>query len=306
MKLKKILVNLFVALVFFLGLGFVLYPKLSDLWNSMHSSFAVAGYEEQLAKLDEGDMELLLQDAQKYNESLIRDRERWVITKEKRADYLAVMNCMDNGMMGYVEIPCIEVSLPIYHGTEDTFLQIGAGHVEGSSLPVGGESTHCVIAGHRGLPSAELFTRLDEVKEGDLFTIDSLGKKFTYEVDQIKVTDPEDFKYLAIEEGEDLCTLVTCTPYGINTSRLLVRGHRIETPMDDAEASPSEMARAYRGKSIAMIAIFLCGCSGILLFLIFLQWQWKIHSNSNNKHNKKKRKRRLAGKKGAHDLWETS
>lgn len=137
-----------------------------------------------------------------------------------------------SGVMGYVEIPGIDVSLPIYHGTSEEVLQVAVGHIEGSSLPVGGESTHCVISGHRGLPSARLFTDLDQLAEGDIFTLRVLDETLTYEVDQIHVVEPDDITLLEIVEGEDLCTLVTCTPYGVNSHRLLVRGHRVENRED--------------------------------------------------------------------------
>lgn len=147
---------------------------------------------------------------------------------EEKQYYEQLLNVSGNGIMGYIEIPSIDVMLPIYHGTSEEVLQVAIGHIEGSSLPIGGESTHSVISGHRGLPSSRLFTDIDQLSEGDTFTLMVLDEVLTYEVDQIRIVEPEDISLLAIEEGQDLCTLVTCTPYGVNSHRLLVRGHRVE------------------------------------------------------------------------------
>lgn len=178
--------------------------------------------------LAEDEYEELWARAQDYNAELLKKQNRWAFSEEDTEEYEQVLNVGGTGIIGYVEIPSIKVSLPIYHGTDEAVLQIAVGHIQGSSLPVDGENTHCVVSGHRGLPSAKLFTDLDEMKEGDLFMIRVLDEILTYEVDQIHIVLPEDLTALEIEEGKDLCTLVTCTPYGINTHRLLVRGHRVE------------------------------------------------------------------------------
>ena len=220
-----------ILLVFFLlaGLSLLLYPTVSDWWNSMHQSRAIASYLDDVVELDEASYEALWRQAQDYNAALPRDDTRFIPTEEQSAAYQSALNISGNGIMGYLEIPKISMELPIYHGTGETVLQVAVGHVEGSSLPVGGAGTHCVLSGHRGLPSATLFTDLDQLQEGDTFQIHVLDEVLTYEVDQIHVVEPDDVSLLAISEGEDLCTLVTCTPYGVNSHRLLVRGHRVET-----------------------------------------------------------------------------
>ena len=228
-KVKKgNLSTIILILVFIAGLSLLLYPTVSDYWNSFHQTRAIAQYAEQVANLDEGAYEELFAEAEKYNRSLIGKEDRFLMTEEERTEYESILNISDSGIMGYIEIPKIKVELPIYHGTAESVLQIAVGHVEGSSLPVGGEGTHCVLSGHRGLPSARLFTDLDELVEGDTFIIQVLNRTLTYEIDQIRIVDPDELDDLEIEEDKNYCTLVTCTPYGINTHRMLVRGHRIE------------------------------------------------------------------------------
>ena len=170
----------------------------------------------------------ILNSAADYNESLTLRSNPYLLTEIQAGRYEQELNVSGDGIMGYIEIPCIQVQLPLYHGTSDTVLQVAIGHLDWTSLPVGGESTHCVVSGHRGLPSARLFTDLDKVAVGDTFLLHVLGEVLTYEVDQIKIVEPHVTEDLMIEEGKDLVTLVTCTPYGINSHRLLVRGHRVE------------------------------------------------------------------------------
>ncbi|MDD7389121.1 MAG: class C sortase [Lachnospiraceae bacterium] len=225
---KKNLSTIILVLIFLVGLSLLLYPSVSDYWNSFHQSRAIASYAEAVAKLDDVDYEKLWQDAQEYNKTLLNRADRWNMSDEEWETYYQLLNVSGSGIIGYIEIPQIKVSLPIYHGVDEAVLQIAVGHIEGSSLPVGGPGTHCVISGHRGLPSASLFTDLDQLVEGDIFMMRVLDETLTYEVDQIRIVEPTDLSSLEIEEGKDLCTLVTCTPYGINTHRLLVRGHRIE------------------------------------------------------------------------------
>lgn len=232
--IKKNLSSMILVIVFLIGLSLLLYPSFSDYWNSFHQSRAIAGYAEAVATLGDEDYEKMWEEAQNYNTTLWKKPNRWVLSEEEIHEYEQLLNVGGTGIMGYIEIPSIKVSLPIYHGVDEAVLQIAVGHIAGSSLPVGGESTHCVVSGHRGLPSAKLFTNLDEMKEGDLFVIRVLDETLTYEVDQIRIVLPEDLSELEIEEGKDLCTLVTCTPYGINTHRLLVRGHRVENVKDSS------------------------------------------------------------------------
>ena len=190
---------------------------------------AIAGYVEQVANLDDDFYEQLWADAEEYNRTLVGKSNRYTLTDEEKAEYESLLNVSGTGIIGYIEIPVIDCSLPVYHGTDEAVLQIALGHIEGTSLPVGGESTHCVISGHRGLPRARLFTDLDKLLVGDTFMLRVLDETLTYEVDQIRIVEPQEIKEIEIEDGKDYCTLVTCTPYGINTHRLLVRGHRVES-----------------------------------------------------------------------------
>ncbi len=232
--IKKNLSTILLLIVFFIGLSLLLYPSVSDYWNSMHQSRAIASYAGEVAQLDTQRYDALWEAARGYNAALAGRTNTYLLTEEQKAQYEALLDVAGLGVMGYVEIPAIKCALPIYHGTDEAVLQIAVGHLEWSSLPVGGESTHCVISGHRGLPSARLFTDLDKLVEGDIFLLRVLDEVLTYEVDQIRIVEPQEVDDLGITAGEDLCTLVTCTPYGINTHRLLVRGHRVENRADAA------------------------------------------------------------------------
>ena len=228
MKKKSSFVTAILIAALLAGALLLLYPTVSDYWNSFHQSRAIASYAEQVADLDDTTYDQIWADARAYNETLDNSTSRFVMTEEQKKIYEALLNIADNGVMGYIEIPKIKCNLPIYHGTDEAVLQIAIGHVQGSSLPAGGESTHCVLSGHRGLPSAKLFSDLDQLTEGDVFLLRVLDETLTYEVDQIRTVLPDELDDLAIEEGKEYCTLVTCTPYGINSHRLLVRGHRVE------------------------------------------------------------------------------
>ena len=225
--MRKHLSTIVLLLVLLTGLSLLLYPTFSDYWNSFHQSRAIAGYVEDVAGLDEARYDALWQAAQAYNEKLPGTVANHALTEAQREEYDSLLDVSGTGIMGYVEIPSIQCTLPVYHGTNEGVLQIAAGHLEWSSLPVGGEGTHCVISGHRGLPSARLFTNLDKLVVGDVFMLRVLDEVLTYEVDQILIVEPQETAALEIEEGKDYCTLVTCTPYGVNTHRLLVRGHRV-------------------------------------------------------------------------------
>lgn len=227
--MKKKLSNFILVLIFLTGVSLLVYPTFSDWWNSMHQSRAIAAYVDQVNTLDDAQYETMLEQADAYNQTLIGKEDRYNLSDSELETYNSLLDVTGTGIMGYVVIPKINVRLPIYHGTDPAVLEIAIGHIAGSSLPVGGESTHCVLSGHRGLPSAKLFTDIDQLKEGDQFMLEVLGDTLTYEVDQIKVVLPDELEDIEIEEGKDLCTLVTCTPYGVNTHRLLVRGHRVET-----------------------------------------------------------------------------
>jgi sortase A len=201
----------------------------------------IATYNDIVDNTDQEKLDQLWNDAKEYNETLKDNDNRFNLTKEEEKAYEQLLNLNDNGIMGYIEIPSINVSLSIYHGVEDDLLQIGAGHIPGTSLPVGGKGTHCVISGHRGLPSATLFSDLNLLKEGDVFVLHVLGRKLTYEVDQIRIVLPDEVSDLEIDPDKDYCTLVTCTPYGVNTHRLLVRGHRIANLQEDDQSTADGM-----------------------------------------------------------------
>ena len=232
---KKNWSNIILIVVFFVGLSVLLYPTVSDYWNSLHQSRAIAAYSDAVEEMDTSDYERMWAEADAYNEKLYESGHGLGLKKKEKKEYNNLLNVSGTGIMSYIEIPKIKCSLPIYHGTDEGVLQIAIGHIEGSSLPVGGVNTHCVLSGHRGLPSAKLFSNLDKLEEGDIFMIRTLDQTLTYEVDQIRIVLPDEVDDLKIEEGQDLCTLVTCTPYGINTHRLLVRGHRVAN-REEAEA----------------------------------------------------------------------
>ena len=227
--MKKHGSTIFLIFIFVVGLSLLLYPTFANWWNSFHQSRVIASYSEVVANMDDEQYAEVWNAAWEYNQSLIDRLNDYLLTDEQKAAYGTLLNVGGNGIMGYVEIPSIEVLLPVYHGTDASVLQVAVGHLEWTSLPVGGESTHCVVSGHRGLPSARLFTDLDKLEPGDVFLFRILDEVLTYEVDQILIVDPQETKDLLIIEGQDLCTLVTCTPYGINSHRMLVRGHRIDT-----------------------------------------------------------------------------
>jgi sortase A len=266
--MKKNLSNLLLLTVFLIGLSLLLYPAVSDYVNSRNQSRAIAAYQQQLARLSTEDYTALRAAADAYNARLAAGQTSFALTDEEMAAYQALLDPNGNGVMGYIEIESIGVSLPVYHGVEDSVLAVGAGHLPGSSLPVGGESTHCVLSGHRGLPSACLFTDLDRLQNGDVFLLHVLDETLAYEVDQILIVEPQDVSALAITPGEDYCTLVTCTPYGINTQRLLVRGHRIPYT-DTAENAVQVTADAVTVEPL-LVASVLAVPPLLVLLLILL------------------------------------
>ena len=230
MRNRKIVIVL--TLGFLVGISLLLYPAISDFWNSKTQTRAITNYEAVLEYLEPEDYTALFEQAYDYNRQLAEMEINPFLYPEHVPGYYETLSMTDFGMMGYLKIDRIGVELPIYHGTSSAVLGYGVGHLEGSSLPVGGESTHSVLSAHRGLPSAKLFTDLDRVELGDTFQIIVLDQILTYQVDQIKIVTPSEFDDLMIVEGMDYCTLLTCTPYGINTHRLLVRGIRIETILE--------------------------------------------------------------------------
>ena len=226
--MRKNLSTIILILIFLVSLYVMLYPSVSDAVNRKHQSRAVAGYAEKVEQLSDADYQTYFDAADAYNRQLNTTPNAFY-KPDLVSGYAQTLDISGTGIMGYITIPKISVELPIYHGTDEGVLQVAAGHLEGSSLPVGGAGTHAVISAHRGLPSAKLFTNLDELEVGDRFTITVLNRVLTYEVDQISIVLPTEIDQLLPTEGMDYVTLMTCTPYGINTHRLLVRGKRVET-----------------------------------------------------------------------------
>ena len=235
--LRKNLVTIILLGMIVVGLGLIAYPSVADWWNSFHQTRAVAAYASVIADMSHEEYDKILNEAAEYNKQIAETGVRWQMSDEEIQEYNSILDITGTGIMAYIDIPKIHVQLPIYHGTDDTILQIAVGHITGSSLPVGGETSHCIVSGHRGLPSAKLFSDLDELVVGDLWTVNVLDQTLTYEVDQIRVVLPTDLNYLEMEDGKDYCTLVTCTPYGVNTHRLLVRGHRVPNVQGNARVT---------------------------------------------------------------------
>jgi sortase A len=288
--MKKKTSTILLVLLFLAGLSLLLYPSVSDAWNAKHQSGIITEYEAEVSVMDDSVYEEALKAAQAYNKTLASTQNGSLeLSDAMRAQYDTMLDVTEDHVMGYVEIPSIKVTLPIYHGTDDAALEAGVGHIEGSSLPVGGESTHCVISGHRGLPSAKLFTNLDQLDVGDTFMLHTLRDTLTYEVDQILIVEPDDTAALMITKGEDLCTLVTCTPYGVNTHRLLVRGHRVpnvegadlRVTADAIQLDPLVVA------PFAAVPILL-----VMLFLIL---------RSGKKQKAKEKRKRLSRDQDDHD-----
>ena len=285
MKHKPLVISIAVF-AFLLALGIMLYPPLSNAYNEKHQAEILTHYQEEVEQKDDSLLTEAKALAKAYNEALVPGAQRGeafsqAALKEATSDYCSQLNVTGNGIMGYIEIPEISVSLPIYHGTSDSILQVAVGHLEWSSLPVGGESSHCVLSGHRGLPSAKLFTDLDKIREGDIFLLRVLDEVLTYEVDKITIVEPSQVSDLQIVEGDDLCTLVTCTPYGVNTHRLLVRGHRIEN---------IEESRTIRVTADALqiepllVAPFAALPLLLLLFIVLLLPKRKTPSHGGDEH----------------------
>ena len=285
--MKKHLSTILLVLALLAGVSLLLYPSVSDYWNSMHATQAVTDYAQQVENMDHTKYDQMLQAAADYNRSLLERSSDYALTDAQKQQYEELLSLDGSEMIGYIEIPEIKVQLPIYHGTSDGVLQIAVGHLDWTSLPVGGESTHCVLSGHRGLPSATLFTNLDRLDNGDTFIIRVLDEVLTYEVDQILIVEPDDVSALTIEDGKDLCTLVTCTPYGINSHRLLVRGHRVENA-DDA-AAIRVTSDAIRIESV-IVAPFVAMPFLFILLLVLLFGGKKKETRGGINHGKRNRR----------------
>lgn len=279
MKKKKKGLGTTIALIGILlvGLSVMLYPTISDWWNSHTQSRAIATYQEAVSELDDSDYEEIIAKAREYNEKLKTLSDPFAEYDEIE-DYYEILDITGTGVMGYINIPQISVELPIYHGTSEGVLNVAVGHLQGSSLPVGGEGNHAVVSAHRGLPSAKLFSDLDELVEGDTFTITVLKDVYTYEVDQILIVEPDNLGDLLCSEGEDYVTLMTCTPYGINSHRMLVRGHRIANA--DEASSAKVTADAMQIDPVSVIP----GVAAPLLVALIIYWI------VDGRHGKKMRK----------------
>lgn len=269
--MKKHLPTLLLVAVFLLGVCLLLYPSVSDYWNSIHQTQAIGAYEDTLSSMTQKDYSEYFEQAEAYNAALaslafpLAEYESLAESSDIPT-YEDTLNVNGTGIMGYIDIDTIGVELPIYHTTDPAVLSVAVGHLEGTSLPVGGTDTHCVFSAHRGLPSARLFTDLDKLQIGDCFTVTVLNRLLTYEVDQILIVDPTEVAALAIDESGDYCTLLTCTPYGINTQRLLVRGKRVENavekplvyvPADMVQIDPLVVVPAVAAPMLLLLLIFL-------------------------------------------------
>lgn len=232
--------------------------------------------------MDAEEYERMWNDAVEYNTNLLSKSNRYNMTDEQRAEYESILDVTGTGIMGYIEIPSIDVSLPIYHGTNESVLQIAIGHIESSSLPVGGIGTHCVISGHRGLPSAKLFTDIDQLQNGDRFLIQVLDRTLTYEVDQIRIVLPSELQDLEIDPNQDYCTLVTCTPYGVNTHRLLVRGHRVDNDVEQANVT---------AEAIQFEPVIIAPLIAAPLLMILIIWLF-VYTSKRAKHKDALREQR--------------
>ena len=283
--MRKHISTIILCITFITGLSLLLYPTVSNYWNARHQTQAVVDYTQRIEKMDDSEKLYEVDRAISYNSMLVDNGRRFSPSKQENELYLNVLSTDDNGMMGYITIPELRLKLAIYHGVDESVLQVGIGHIEGSSLPVGGEGTHCVLSGHRGLPSAKLFTDIDKLELGDVFMLHVYDEVLTYEVDQILIVEPEDYSALAIEDGEDYCTLVTCTPYGINTHRLLVRGHGIENRTIDGTRVTSDAIKVNKYLVIA-------GLSLLLLFIYYL-FVLIIRLYKKKRHEDYERKKRM-------------
>lgn len=256
--MRKHMATIIAVLVFITGISLLLYPTVSEYWNSLYQSKVVANYSDKMKKMNQKEKQAAIDKAKAYNETLVNNDARFTPTEEQLAEYKSLLNADGLGMMGYIVIPKIHLKLAVSHTVDASVLQVGVGHLEGSSLPVGGKSTHCVLSSHRGLPCAKLFTELDLLKEGDIFYLHVYDQVLAYEVVQIATIEPDDYSLFEIEEGKDLCTLFTCTPYGINTQRLVVRGQRVDNTIDASKLHSDAIKINKYIVAICIAIIILC------------------------------------------------
>lgn len=280
MKILKDKTTIILVFVLVIGLSLLLYPSVSNFYNTHIYRKVITEYKEEVKEIRPERVVKMLEEAEEYNKRLASKEYPWSMSDEEMAEYNSLLKTSKSGIIGVVDVPAANISLPIYHGTDEQHLQIGAGHIETSSLPIGGESTHAVISGHRGLPSARLFTDLDMLVEGDKFQITVLDNVVSYEVDKISIVLPEDMSQLGIVKGEDYCTLVTCTPYGVNSHRLLIRGHRISNALYSAD---NLSADAFRLEPIVVAPLVAVPILLILLIILFITTRKKIKKGSDKK-----------------------
>ena len=278
MKIKINKSIIFVSILFLAGLSLLLYPFISNQWNNYRQSQLASTYDtavEEMVSSGQIDYEEQWSNANAYNQallpSILPDSFAVAAATDENGSYMTCLNLTGNGMMGYVEIPKIDVKLPIFHTTEEEVLQVAAGHLEGSSLPVGGANTHSVISAHRGLPSATLFTDLDKIEKGDHFLLKILDDTLCYQVDKITTAEPEDTSALVVEDGQDLVTLLTCTPYSVNSHRLLVRGHRVEYVESAMEDVPKALFGVSPRTSYLLWVIVGLAVTGIFIILLYMR-----------------------------------
>ena len=241
--MRKKFGNLILVLIMLIGVGLLVYPTFSDWWNSFHQTRAIAGYTAAVANMDREEFDRMWAEAEAFNTYLSQKSGRFNLSEQELETYNSILDVTGTGIMGYIDIPSIKISLPVYHGTDEAILQIAIGHIIGTSFPIGGEGSHCAVSGHRGLPSAKLFTDIDQLQAGDKFLLQVLDRTLTYEVDQIRIVLPQELQDLEIDPYSDYCTLITCTPYGVNTHRLLVRGHRVDNDNTDATRVTADAMR---------------------------------------------------------------
>ena len=262
-KIRKFLPNIIVTILLVVGIGLLTYPTVSDFINELHSSKSIGSYVENTKNLSKEQKDKMLKEAREYNKELLYKNNRYHLNQEEKNRYNSILDVTDTGIMGYMEIPKLNIYIPIYHGVDEGTLQIAAGHIAGSSLPVGGESTHSLISGHTGLPSAKLLTDMDQLKEGDIFLIYVLDEVLAYKVNQIKTVLPSEVDSLDIEQGKDYVTLVTCTPYGVNSHRLLVRGERTEY-----NGPRQDINDVIRKTNMKLIVILVVGVTGVVCLVL--------------------------------------
>ena len=283
--MKKHLYGIIVAALFSVGLSVLLYPAFSAYVNEKHASRLVAGYNDRISSTSDAELDRLFEAAEAYNERL-QKKPGSFYNPSAVSGYRDVLDITGTGIMGYVTIPKIKVELPLYHGIDEGVLQIGAGHLEGSDLPIGGESVHSVLSGHRGLPSAKLFTDLDQLGIGDRFTVTVLNRVLTYEIDQVKIVKPSESEDLLRKKGHDYCTLLTCTPYGINSHRMLVRGIRVPDPDTVQKAGVHVANEAFRIHTLLVASFVGAPTMLILMLLLLLQYSRQKQADHGQKGGK--------------------